>query len=112
MHAAPVMVLNDTDHIALGIAQILGQNNASLITFDRIIDDGNGWTTVSAIASPIQIPITSAEALLVDGLHTGIPGVYYSVSNVQTTANSGNYISNATNTVQNRSTQYETYTLS
>ena len=105
------MVLNDTDHIAIGLGQILGQNNGSMITFDNIADDGNGWTTVSAFASPIQIPITSAQALLSDGLHVGIPGVHYSVSNVQITANAGNYISNATNTVQNRSTQYETYTL-
>lgn len=77
-----------------------------MITFENILDDGNGWTTVSALASPIQIPIASAEALLTDGLHTGIPGVLYSVSNVQITANSGNYRSNATVTVQNKSTIY------
>ena len=107
LHASSTLVLEDTFFIGNGLAQILGQSSNTLIYFQSLVDDGNGWTSVSAIATPIQVSVATAENYLRDGMLTGIPGIPYSVANLQITSSSGNFLSNAT-TIP-RETTYKTY---
>ena len=73
-------VLGDIDNFTSGMSSILNANNdSSMITFENVTE-ANGVTTVHGYLSPYQ---NSDEQTFGNGLLSGIPGVIYSITNIQ-----------------------------